>query len=69
MKNPPFRKLKTFSFVENLSKCTCTILHKPKAFLLHKPSFSVLKRHPILQTKSFPFEQAFRCYSQKPSFF
>ena len=45
------------------------LLYKPKAFLLHKLFFSVLKRHPILQTKSFPFEQAFCCYSQKPSFF
>ena len=45
------------------------LLYKPKAFLLHKLFFSVLKRHPILQTKSFPFEQAFRFYSQKPSFF
>ena len=30
---------------------------------------AVLKRHPILQTKNFPFEQAFPCYSQKPAFF
>ena len=71
LKNPPFPQNKTFSFAENLPK------HPQKQrfsayqtlFHLHKPFFSVLKRHPILQTKNFRFEQAFPCYSQKPAFF
>ena len=46
-----------------------TLFRKPNAFHLHTPFFAVLKRYPILQTKNFPFVQAFPCFSQKPAFF
>ena len=46
-----------------------TNFRTPNAIHLHKPFFSVLKHQTFLQTKNFPFEQAFSCYSQKPAFF
>ena len=46
-----------------------TNFRTPNAIHLHKPFFSVLKHQTFLQTKNFPFEQAFPCYSQKPAFF
>ena len=46
-----------------------TNFRTPNAIHLHKPFFSVFKHQTFLQTKNFPFEQAFPCYSQKPAFF
>ena len=44
-----------------------TLFRKPNAFYLHKPFFSVLKRRPFLQTKSFSFVQAFPyCHPKQP---
>ena len=66
-----FRKTKTVPCAENLSKCIRKplISARQTPSFFHKSFFSVLERHPILQTKNFPFEQAFPCYSQKPAFF
>ena len=69
MKNPPFPQNKTFSFAENLPKhpSKATLFRIPKAFHLHTPFFAVLKRHPILQTKSFSFVQTFLyCHPKQP---
>ena len=70
----PFKELSTsgakFSFAENLPKhpSKATLFRIPKAFHLHTPFFAVLKRHPILQTKSFSFAQAFPYCPRKSPF-
>ena len=59
-----------FPFAENLSKCIRKplISARQTSSFLRKPFFSVLKRHPILKTKSFPFEQPLPHYHSKPPF-
>ena len=69
LKTPTFFASKSFSFAEDLPKhpSKATLFRIPKAFHLHTPFFAVLKRHPILQTKSFSFAQAFlRCPQKFP---
>ena len=65
-----FRKTKTVPCAENLSKCIRKplISARQTPSFFHKSFFSVLERHPILQTKSISFAQSFLNYHPKQPF-
>ena len=67
----PFQSSKNILFCRSFSNCTqkLTVFTNQKVIYFQKALRVALKSRPILQTKNFPFEQAFPCYSQKPAFF